>query len=106
MVKHVTLYIALMSLLQMANPIPADKNSAEILKKLSPEVITAMEGNQKTINSMRTLEAVIKKTNEIGPVYISNIHGDHEVEFQCEEKAMNLLSISNVNLLYSQRHAI
>lgn len=47
----------------MANSTPAEKDSAKILEKLSLEVIAAMEGNQKTIDSIHTIQAVIKKTS-------------------------------------------
>ena len=47
----------------MANSTPAEKDSAEIMGKLSPEVIAAMEGNQKTIDSIHTIQAVITKTS-------------------------------------------
>jgi hypothetical protein len=47
----------------MAIQIAADEADSDFLNKLSPEVIAAMEGNQKTINSIQTLQAVITKNS-------------------------------------------
>ncbi len=45
----------------------------------------------------------VKKSNEIGPVYISKIHSEREVDFYCGGNALNKLSVSNVNLVFSQK---
>ena len=66
--SHVSLYLAVIALFQMTNQIPTDMNSGEILKKIIPEVIAAMEGNQKNFDSIHTLQAVItrKSTHDYG----------------------------------------
>jgi alanyl-tRNA synthetase len=45
----------------------------------------------------------IKNTSEIGIVSISKIHRDCEVDFNCGEKAIDVLSSSNVDIVYSQK---
>lgn len=45
----------------------------------------------------------IKNTSEIGIVSISKVHRDCEVDFFCGEKAIDTLSSSNVDIVYSQK---
>ena len=56
-------FIFMVILFCMANPAVAGKANSELTKELSPEVIAAMEGNQKTIDSVHTLQAIITKNS-------------------------------------------
>ncbi len=51
--------IFIVTLFCIINFVTADETGSDLLKKLNPEVIAAMEGNQKTIDSIQTLQAVI-----------------------------------------------
>ena len=61
-------YMLIVVFLCMADSLQAEKESSKKLEKLSPEVIAAMEGNQKTIDSIHTFQALItrRSTHDYG----------------------------------------